>query len=185
MRLTASRSGAERPIVARRRIAAPPEGVALFLADLTNHALLAPRSVELTSLDRAGAGCVRALVRLRGPLGLRRTAATELVAPTKPGSITGTARIGRRTAASVAWTILESAGGSDVTLSATIDAVGPLDALWLWAWGRRWLAGHFAAALDRLAVELAAETEPGRARDSRDSRAGHPTPSAVPEHAAS
>jgi hypothetical protein len=180
MRLTASGPGAERPIAARCHIAAPPEAVALFPSDLTNHAILAPRSVELTALDSTGAGCSRALVRLRGPFGIRRTAATELLAPTRPGSIAGTARIGRRTEASVVWTILESTGGSEVTLSATVDAAGPLDALWLWAWGRRWLAGHFAAALDRLAVELAAETEFDPARALGHSPAGRPTPSTVP-----
>src|SRR3954447_19254696 len=144
-----------RPIVASSAIAAPPEEVLRFLADLENHVRLAPGSVEVLSLDRRPDVGVRALVRLTGPLAIQRTAATELLRTPAPNSIVGWARTGGSTQASVAWKIQTRAAGSAVTLRATIDAAGPLDRLLLSLGGRRWLARRFAAALEHLADQLA------------------------------
>jgi uncharacterized protein YndB with AHSA1/START domain len=143
-----------RPIVASRHIAAPAEAVFRFLTDLENHVRLAPGSVEVLSLDRSPGHSARALVWLRGPLAIQRTASTEFLRTPVPDSIVGRARIGNSTRASVAWRIQRRAAGSAVTLCATIDAVSPLDGLLLLLGGRRWLAKRFAAALEHLSDQL-------------------------------
>jgi hypothetical protein len=144
---------AQRRIEAGRRLSAPPDVVLKFLADLDNHALLAPGSVRVLSHDRQRGLNTRALVRLRGPLAIRRTASTELLRMTE-SSIIGRAKIGDTTVASVVWRIQTVHGGSFVTLCATVDAASPLDALLLRFGARRWLARRFAAALERLSQEL-------------------------------
>ena len=130
---------AQRPIEASRRLSAPPDVVLKFLADLDNHALLAPESVRVQSCDRQHGLNTRALVRLRGPLAILRTASTELLRMTE-SSIIGRAKIGDTTVASVVWRIQALHSGSFVTLCATVDAASPLAALLLRFGARRWLA---------------------------------------------
>src|SRR3954447_10159530 len=101
-----------RPIVASRRIGAPANQILRFLADLENHARLAAGSVELLSLERGPDLCTRALVQLRGPLGIRRTATTELVATGAPDSIAGRGSVGKGTLVSVVWRIYRRRTGS-------------------------------------------------------------------------
>lgn len=142
-----------RPIEASRTLSAPSEVVLRFLSDLENHARLAPTSVSVLTLDQQDDLSTRALVRLRGPLAVHRTASTCLRRPTA-SSITGRAKIGTATVASVAWSIRTLGAGSVVTLCATVDAAGPLDAVLLRFGGRRWLAKRFDAALENLSLEL-------------------------------
>lgn len=144
---------AQRPIEASRRLSAPPDVVLKFLTDLDNHALLAPESVRVLSCDRQHGLNTRALVRLRGPLAIHRTATTELLRMTE-SSIIGRTKIGDTTVASVVWRIQALHSGSFVTLCATVDAASPLDALLLRFGARRWLARRFAAALEHLSQEL-------------------------------
>jgi carbon monoxide dehydrogenase subunit G len=144
-----------RPIVASRLIRAPADQVLRFLADLENHARLAPGSVQLLSLERGPDLCTRALVELHGPLGIKRTATTELVPTRVPDSIAGRASVGEGTLVSVVWRIHRRGATSAVTLWATLDATRPLDAMLLRLGGRRWLAKRFALALDHLSDELA------------------------------
>jgi carbon monoxide dehydrogenase subunit G len=153
-------------IVASRHIDASADQILRFLGDLENHARLAPGSVELLSLDRRPGSGARALVRLRGPLGIERTATTELVATQVPNSIAGRASVGRGTLVSVVWGVHPDGAGSAVTLCATLGATRPLDALLLRLGGRRWLARRFAAALDNLSEQLAVAPQP--AWQSRD-----------------
>jgi hypothetical protein len=54
----------------------------------------------------------------------------------------------------VTWRIEPDEDGSDVTLSAAIEAAGPLDALVLRLGGRRWIARRFGAALEALAQQV-------------------------------
>jgi carbon monoxide dehydrogenase subunit G len=143
-----------RPIVAAREIAAPAEAILGFLTDLENHVRLAPGSVEVLALARPPGLGARAVVRLRGPLAIHRTASTEFLRTPVTDSIVGRARIGEGTRASVVWRIQRHPAGSAVTLCATIDAASPLDGLLLRLGGRRWLARRFAAALDHLADQL-------------------------------
>jgi hypothetical protein len=143
-------------IVASRRIAVSPEAVFRFLDRLENHARLAPDSVEMLSLHTGADGSAHALVRLRGPLGIERTARTVLLR-TPPGStyVDGRAAIGPHTTARVTWTIEAVDSGSLVTLRADVLSAGPLDSLLLGLGARYWLAGHFRRALGRLSEELA------------------------------
>lgn len=146
---------ARRPIQASRRLCAPAHVVLQFLADLENHALLAPASVSVLSLDGQRHRATRALVRLRGPLAIRRTASTELLRATG-SSIVGRANVGNTTVASVVWKVEALGEGSVVTLCATVDAASSLDGLLLRFGGRRWLAGRFAGALEQLSQQLTA-----------------------------
>ena len=55
-----------------------------------------------------------------------------------------------------------------MTLCAQVESAGPLDAIVLRAGGRRWITSHFAAALERLASEVAPGpgTKPSRRQGS-------------------
>jgi hypothetical protein len=134
-------------------LSAPTDVVLGFLSDLENHARLAPTSVSVLSLNQQDDLSNRALVRLRGPLAIHRTASTYLRRPTA-SSIAGWAKIGNTTMASVAWRVQPLDDGSFVTLCATVDAARPFDALLLRFGSRRWLGRRFASALERLSQEL-------------------------------
>ena len=157
----------------------------MFLSDLGNHALLAPDSVQVLSLDRRPDGGAHARVRLRGPLGIRRRALTELLSTqAEANTIAGIARIGRRTVASILWTIESLDEATEVTLCAHVESAGPLDAIVLRAGGRRWITSHFAAALERLSSEVApgpghqTEPAPGLERSRQSTMPGCPAPAA-------
>src|SRR5215213_4304047 len=144
------------PIIASRAIPVSPAEVFDYLEDLANHVSLAPRSAHVLSFGPGPSGLGHAVVRLSGPLGLRRTAVTEIIRADDPGLIVGRARIGRLTQACVIWRIAGAPEGSFVSLSAAIEAAGPLDALVLRLGGRRWIARRFAAALEVLGDQLGA-----------------------------
>jgi hypothetical protein len=93
------------PIASSRLVPAPPDTVFRYLEDLAHHEGLAPHAADLMTLCRRPWGLDRAIVRLRGPLGLRRTATTELVRTEPPRLLVGRAMLGSRTTASVTWTI--------------------------------------------------------------------------------
>lgn len=148
------------PITARAELGHPPEAVFDFLADLRNHALLAPGSVELRSRDLGTHLPVQAIVRLRGPLALRRTATTAIVHSTHPALIAGRARIGKRTRPSISWTIAGPRDHTSVSLRVIVEDTGSLDGVLLRLGGRRWLQRRFADALACLADQLAPEASP-------------------------
>lgn len=150
-----------KPIVAERSMSAPAGAVFGFLADLENHARLAPGSVDVLDLERGPDGHARALVRLTGPLRIRRTARTEL-RPHGPDSVSGRAMVGERTRVSVEWTIASREEGSFVSLCASVGAASVADGLLLRLGGGHWLRRQFGAALGRLAAELAAAPAAGR-----------------------
>src|SRR4051812_15931446 len=130
MRSSVSRRVTPPPITATRKLPVPPQMVFGYLEDLTNHVSLAPHSAKVLSLGPGDHGLGQAVVRLSGPLGLRRTATTEIIRAEAPGFIAGRASVGSRTRACVTWRIEPAdANGCDVTLSAGIEAAGPLDAL--------------------------------------------------------
>jgi uncharacterized protein YndB with AHSA1/START domain len=145
-------------IAAERVVAAPPEAVFGFLADLENHWLLADRFVDVLSLERAaGDGPAHGgAVRVRGPLGLGRTVHTRVVAASAPRSVAGTAAAGRGTNALIRWTLTPAEPGTRVCLDARIECARRADALLLAAGGRKWLERRFAGILDTLARQLAA-----------------------------
>jgi uncharacterized protein YndB with AHSA1/START domain len=136
---------------AARRVAAPPPEVFAFLADLENHWALTSHWVEVLRLHRVDGGPARgARVRLRGPLALRRTARTQLLELDPPARVAGTAAVGRRTSARVAWDLEPDGTGTLVCLSAEVVSLAPLDRL-LWILvGHRVMARGFPAVLARL-----------------------------------
>lgn len=157
------RSARHGAIAADAAIAASPEAVYAFLADLGNHGLLAPRLVEVLVLERSLPDAPqRAAVRLRGPLAIRRLASTEMTCARSRGTISGRALLGRRTQASVTWEIARSDIGARVALRAVVDTAGPIDRLLLGLGGRYWLRRRFFAALDALAARLEPAAGPAR-----------------------
>jgi uncharacterized protein YndB with AHSA1/START domain len=156
-----------RPIEADGLVPAGPEAVFAFLADLANHWDLADRWVEVVSLTPAHDG---GRVRVRGPLGLRRTVDTRVNGAQPPARIEGTAQLGR-TRAAVRWELVPEPRGTRVRLVANVIAAGPLDRLLLAAGGRAWLRRRFTVTLSRLAQTVAGRQEaavatrpdPGRA----------------------
>ena len=146
MKRHATRIGSERVV------AAPPPQVFSFLADLENHWLLADRFVEVLTLERppGGGPAHGGTVRMRGPLGVGRTARTQVVQARPHTSLAGTASVGR-TEAHVRWTLTPAGDGTLVRLEATLERVALEDALLLAAGGRRWLEGRFASILETLA----------------------------------
>ena len=137
-------------------VAAPPEDVFAFLADLGNHWIVADRFVEVIDLHRPGG--IRAEggeVRLRGPLGVRRTVTTRVVAAKAPRLLIGTAELGSGTRARVSWALAGHLESTRVRLAASVERAGALDRALLALGGRWWLRRRFAATLDGLVEEFA------------------------------
>jgi len=142
--------GAQREIAATREIPAPRETIFGFLASLENHAALGRASVELLSLECRAGRASEAVVRLRGPLAIRRTASTAITGTGAPESISGRAWIGPRTRAYVSWQIESTPHGRTVSVSAIVETAGLRDRLLLAFGGRWWLRRRFASALSCL-----------------------------------
>jgi hypothetical protein len=134
---------------ASRAVDASPETVFSLLSDLPGHWQLADHFTQVVELDAHGG-----VIRLCGPLGLRRTARVRLVRSEPPLLLVGEAHIGRRTLGRVRWELESVGDGTEVTLSAEILRAGPGDHLLLALGGRRWLHRRLAATLDRLATVL-------------------------------
>jgi uncharacterized protein YndB with AHSA1/START domain len=137
---------------AERTLAIGPEALFEFLSDLENHWALADRFVEVVELERDNSGrpATGGRVRLRGPLGLRRTAATRVVDVQRPSRIAGTALLGRGTLALVSWTVDPHGEGTRVRLAAKVERASALDRVLLAVGGRRWLRRRFAKILATL-----------------------------------
>src|SRR3954447_24816628 len=133
---------------ARRRVAADPDALFEFLAELENHWRLAAGFIDVETLERGPDGRSRGgRVRMRGPLGLRRTATTRVLEADPASGLVGMAEVGRGTRAFVRWRLRAAHGGTEVSLEATVDRAGPLDRFLLRLGGRRWLERRFAGAL--------------------------------------
>jgi hypothetical protein len=143
-----SRVGA--PIVARRVVAVAPGPLFAFLADLENHWRIAERFVRVVRLKGRRGAHHGSVLRVAGPLGLYRTTQAEIQATVREREIVGVARVGRRTAAQVAWRLEPAGDGTAVTLRADVLRVGRGDRLLLALGGRWWLRRGFAAALGSL-----------------------------------
>ena len=148
-------SGTRREIAATREIPAPREAIFGFLASLENHAALGRGSVELLSLEQRGEGASEAVVKLRGPLAIRRTASTAITGARAPESISGRAWIGPRTRALIAWRIESAPQASTVRVRAIVETAGLRDRMLLALGGRWWLRRRFATALSCLAYRIA------------------------------
>jgi hypothetical protein len=133
------------------------EDVFAFLADLENHWRLTGRFVEVIDLSGApGRPADGGRVRIRGPLGLRRTAATRVAAVRAPRLIIGTAELPSGTRARVSWSLAGHLDSTRVRLAAGLERAGVLDRALLALGGRWWLRRQFASTLERLAAAMAA-----------------------------
>jgi uncharacterized protein YndB with AHSA1/START domain len=135
------------PVSASGRLAQTPEDVFRFLTDLRNHWRLSPRFVELERLDSDGDG---ARVRIRGPLGLGRSAHTRIEEAVEPSLLRGCAAVGPKTLGAIAWRIEPNGDGSRVTLSAEVVRASLVDRTILLLGGRRHLASGLREAVQRL-----------------------------------
>lgn len=145
-------------ISAERELPVAPADVFAFLADLGNHWALAGPLVEVLRLERSADGrAVGGVIRVRGPLGIHKTFATNLEQLAPPRLVAGRAESGKRTKAAVRWQIEPSARGARVRLSAEVLAASPLDALLLLLGGRPFLRFFFSRVLATLERQLAAE----------------------------
>jgi hypothetical protein len=144
-------------------VRAPAHAVYDFLERLPNHALITGDGLRLEGVAADG---MSALISMRGPLGVRRTARTRVTTRHRPRAFGGTAAVGRRTVAYVHWAIEYAEAGSLVTLTATILRASTLDRVLLTIGGRQWLTRSFdrAVALLGAAVEktVCAEEECAR-----------------------
>lgn len=138
-------------IAAVREIPASRERVFSFLTDLENHWRLAGPYIEILELEGPPGARHGGRVRIRGPLGLGRTARTTVLSVDEPSAMSGEARIGRSTTAAVSWSLADSPAGTRVELRARIEALGALDRLLLGLSGTHRLHRLFEATLESLA----------------------------------
>ena len=142
-------------IEATALVPAPPDEVFGFLCDLENHWRLTGSRVEVLDLNGARDG---ASVRLRGPLGLRRTARTKVTAARSPRFLIGVAELPSGTSARVSWTLASRMNQTRVRLAADIEHVTPTDRMLLALGGRAWMRRIFDRALDQLTDRFSAPT---------------------------
>jgi hypothetical protein len=133
-----------REVVARRHVARQRDELFAVLAHLPGHWALAGRWVEALELRDDGG-----VVRVRGPLGLRRTIATTLTDVRAPERVAGEATIGA-TRARIEWLLEADGDGTLVTLRAQVLETSALDGVLLALGGARWMQGRFATTLKRL-----------------------------------
>jgi Polyketide cyclase / dehydrase and lipid transport len=154
-------------------VPAAPEDVFAFLSELANHWLLLDSHVDVVEVEGD-----RAVVRLRGPLGVRRTVRTRVTVAREPRLIIGIAELGQHTRARVSWTLAGRLGDTRVRLAAEVEHADLLDRTVLALGGRRWLERRFAYGLERLAkrFKAAPESTSPQSRPPAE-RSGPPSPS--------
>jgi uncharacterized protein YndB with AHSA1/START domain len=137
----------------------PREEVFAFLTDFRNHCRLADRWIEVLRFDlpaeSPNAPAHGGRIRMRGPLGVTRTATTRVVDAEPPARMAGTAEIGGRTLARVSWRLEPRGEATWVRLAAVVERAGALDRALLALGGSAWLRRRFRSVLARLAQALA------------------------------
>ena len=134
-----------------------------FLSDLENHWLIADRFVDVIDLEGPPGARTGGRVRIRGPLGVRRTARTRVDFARPVEEMGGSADLGETTSADVRWRLQARDGATAVTLGAKIRHAGPLDRLLLALGGLWWMRRRFDGTLRALDNQLsAARTSQGR-----------------------
>jgi uncharacterized protein YndB with AHSA1/START domain len=136
-------------------VRAGPEQVFAFLADLENHWRLTGRRIEVVSLEGPPGARRGGVVRMHGPLRVRRTATTRVLEAEPPSGMKGEAKLGNTTLAAVSWQLQPVAAGTEVTLSARVLEATVVDSLLLALGGRAWLRRLFGSTLRRLDGALA------------------------------
>lgn len=135
-------------------VPAPREEVFAFLEDLENHWLITDRFVRVLSLDGPEGERTGGRVRIRGPLGLGRTAVIRAERVRRPEELVGSARVGGHTTAEVRWTLHERGGETRVRLAARLTAAGLGDRILWAAGGRLWMQRRLERTLRGLAHRL-------------------------------
>jgi uncharacterized protein YndB with AHSA1/START domain len=157
-----------REIRASRLVEAPQNELFDFLENLDNHWRLADDFIDVLALERDADGRADGgRVRMRGPMGVSRQAATKVLAADAPHQMLGMAEVGPRTRGFVRWKLHGDGGGTRVRLEATIDRVGWLDRVLLVLGGRAWLERRFDAVLGRLPERFAARATAVEGRQSQ------------------
>jgi uncharacterized protein YndB with AHSA1/START domain len=149
-------------IVAERVVPADREALFAFLSDLENHWRVADRFVEVVSLDGPPGARHGGAVKVKGPLGLARTASTTVEETESPSRLMGRADVPPGTTARVRWTLTPEDGGTRVELAAEVERASVLDRVMLALGGRRWLEARFRGTLDRLALEAGIRGAPAK-----------------------
>ncbi len=142
-------------IRATRSVAADADDVFAFLADLEQHWLIADRFVEVIEIDGPLDARNGGRVRLRGPLGVRRTSRMRVEFARPPYELGGCAEMSGGTVAQVRWSLRPADARTVVTLGASIENAGMLDRLLLRLGGRAWLRSRFEGALCALERHVA------------------------------
>jgi hypothetical protein len=135
-------------------------------ADLENHWLLADRFIEVLTLNSPPGARDGGRVRMRGPVGPRRTATTRGSGSPPLHLMIGAAQLGRRTRACVSWALTPCDGETSVRLTAALDDAGLLDRLLPLLGGRWWMRRRFVTVLVRLAEQFTIQRRPLPARAS-------------------
>jgi hypothetical protein len=126
-----------------------------LLADFDEHWRFAGDFVDVLGLYGPPGARTGALLRLRGPFGLRRTVRTRLVHVHAPATLVGRATAGRGTSARIAWALTASPLGITVELTVTDLRARGLDRALLRLGGRRWLRGQLAGTVQRFSAAAA------------------------------
>ncbi len=137
-------------ISATRVVSADRHEVFAFLADLENHWLIADRFVDVVDLEGPPGARTGGRVRIRGPLGVRRTARTRVDFAHPVEEMGGSADLGAATSAEVRWVLEPDDRGTAITLGATIRRAGSGDRIVLALGGMAWMRRRFEGTLRAL-----------------------------------
>ena len=143
---------------AERDVAAPPDELFAYLADLEQHWQLADRFIEVVSLDRPAHGGA-AHGRRRADAGAARHSPCRAHARGGRGTAVQAFRDCRgriRHGRPGERMLHPSGGGTRVRLAATVERASPFDRTLLALGGRGWLERRFASILDTLARRVGA-----------------------------
>lgn len=143
------------PITATRRIDTTAATVFGFLGELENHWRLSP-CFQVLELDRNDLGAATGgTIRVRGPIGLRRTVRTRVEEVDPPTGMRGSA-VAEGMRAEVSWQIESGAGACVVTLSVRVVRPSWRDRTLFALGGTRWLRRQFEGILEELGEQVAA-----------------------------
>jgi hypothetical protein len=154
----------------RRIMAAPSAAIFSFLTDLENQFLLAHDHTRSLVLDGPPGARHSATLRIRGPLGLPRSARARIIATAEPSHVITSVALGR-TVVRFRRTLSPLPASTGVELTAEVPAIGLLDRALFAAGGRRTIERRLHTALATLAEIVRAASAKSELDDARDCRA--------------
>lgn len=142
-------------------IDAPASAVFAFLAEAPNHQLLSGARIRLLELSQNADRTMQGTMLVRGPLLLRRRAATRMTSIRQPLLLAGWAQVGASTSAMISWELEpQLADRTNVTLVADVLSIAVWDRVMLCLGGRRWMRAAFAETVGLLASAIAPDRQP-------------------------